>query len=140
MVALEAWYRQIPANDLHPGDPAIAVESPADVTALTLRVIEENRDSAVPPIVQFNSPAPPHLPIIEAGLGVDVGFLSVTDMNGARFTVGDPTATNTVVYDFAGNVREVPASAQVPVSRIVRGLEHLISTGELPPSLAMRSA
>ncbi|AXX27468.1 hypothetical protein APASM_0103 [Actinosynnema pretiosum subsp. pretiosum] len=55
---------------------------------------------------------------IDAGIGVEQGFVHLNGPDTYRTTVGDPNAAGTVLYDYCGNGEDVPAREEVPLATV----------------------
>ncbi len=71
-------------------------------------------------------------PALEVGLGKDKGFIGYTSRTEGGWTRGDGAADTMVDYIYLGNHSEVPASAEVPMTNVRRGLHEFLATGERP--------
>ncbi|WFE22638.1 Imm1 family immunity protein [Solwaraspora sp. WMMD937] len=129
MVALEVWFDQVPENDFGPGDPAIIVDNLASLDKLIEHVLTVTAGRQVPAVVQANILGASGLPIIEAGISHDRGFISYTDRSGGFYSIGDTSRSGDAVYDYMGNEHVVPASAEIPLSEVRQWLAEFIATG-----------
>lgn len=102
---LEAWY------DVEADDPAILTTA-AEVDALLDRMVSDSLAFDVPPLVELS------FADVVAYVGVDAkrqrGFITYNDTISAT---DDPDSTP-VEYDYMGNVREIPAYAEIPLSDV----------------------
>lgn len=136
---LEIWYDQEPANDLGPGDPPIIVNTTAELDAFVDRLLDETRDHAVPSMIQVAVVGGPEWHAMEVGVGQERGFVTYHAIDDGGVTLGDPTRTGWVVYDYMANATEIDASAEIPVELVRQGLrEYLESDGAKPTSLPWR--
>ena len=71
-------------------------------------------------------------PALEVGLGKEKGFIGYTSRTEGGWTVGDGAADTMVDYIYMGNHSEVPASVEVPMSTVRRGLHEFLVTGGRP--------
>ncbi|WP_326550516.1 Imm1 family immunity protein [Micromonospora sp. NBC_01813] len=135
MVALEVWFDQVPENDFGPGDPAIIVGDLTDLDKLIEHVLTATADRQIPSVVQANILGMPGLPVIEAGMSRDRGFISYTDRSGGFYSAGDTSRSGDSIYDYMGNEHIVPASAEIPLSEVRQWLADFVTTGG--PSVAV---
>jgi hypothetical protein len=130
MVALEVWFDQVPDNDFGPGDPAIIVDNLTDLERLIEHVLTVTAGRQIPSVVQANILGAAGLPIIEAGVSHDRGFISYTDRSGGFYSIGNTSCGGDVTYDYMGNEHIVPASAEIPLSEVRQWLADFVATGE----------
>ncbi|WP_370949244.1 Imm1 family immunity protein [Amycolatopsis sp. cg5] len=131
MVELEVWYDQEPENDLGPGAPAIVVGSVVELDELLNRVLEETKDNRLGQMVQVGIKGNGGYPVLEVGVGMELGFITYHDEIGGS-TKGEGSPDELVPYVYMGNVSEVAADAEVPMSTVRRGLHEFLTTGERP--------
>ncbi|WJK41578.1 Imm1 family immunity protein [Solwaraspora sp. WMMA2056] len=129
MVALEVWFDQVPENDFGTGDPAIIVDDLTGLDELIEHVLTVTEGRRIPSVVQANISGQDGLPIVEAGISHNRGFISYTDHNGGFYSVGDTSRSGDATYDYMGNEHVVPASAEIPLSEVRQWLADFIATG-----------
>ncbi|WJK33486.1 Imm1 family immunity protein [Solwaraspora sp. WMMA2065] len=129
MVALEVWFDQVPKNDFGPGDPVIIVDNLADLDKLIEHVLTVTAGRQVPSVVQANILGASGLPVIEAGISHDRGFISYTDRSGGFLSIGVTSGSSEATYDYMGNEHIVPDSAEIPLSKVRQWLADFIATG-----------
>lgn len=126
-MALEIWYDQRPANDFGAGDPAIVVETAEELDALVDRVLAAAVSAEVPPMIEVSVKDDFKAPVLEVGLGQERGFVHVLSKDGG-WSAGDDALTGTASYDYMGQVREVPASSEVPTAVVRECLHRFLDT------------
>jgi hypothetical protein len=62
------------------------------------------------------------------------------DRTGAYFSTGDDSLAGEVTYDYMGQARAVPASAEIPLVEVRQWLADFIRTGESSTTVRLRSA
>ena len=134
MAALEVWYDQKPENDFGPGDPAIIVRTPEELTELLDRVSTASAHQLCPSIITvYVADDPYRFPSVRAGVGAEYGYVQVNSRAGRRATLGDAAATDERVYDFQGHGEEVPVRHEVPLSTVRAVLAAYLDHGGLIP-------
>lgn len=131
MVELEFWYDQEPENDLSEGDPAIVIRTAAELDELIDRVLAETKDNRVAAMIQVGIRGNLGYPILEVGLGQEKGFLQY-HAEDAGSTKGNGSPDALAEYVYMGNLSEVPADVEVPLSTVRQGLHEFLRTGERP--------
>ncbi|WP_236793313.1 Imm1 family immunity protein [Amycolatopsis sp. GM8] len=132
---LEVWYNQRPANDLSDGDPAIYLETAEQLAAFLDHIVAASQPGPVWPVIEVSLADNPASPVIEAGLGPEHGYMIYHTSNDSGLSQGDPTRPGVATYDYMGNMREIPASAEVPVTQIRDGLREFLQDGRKPTTL-----
>ncbi|KDN23139.1 Imm1 family immunity protein [Amycolatopsis rifamycinica] len=130
MVALDIWYDQTPKDD--EGNVVIRVNTAAELDELIDRIIAETADNVAPPMIQVALSGVKRSPALEVGLGKEKGFIGYTSRTEGGWTVGDGDPDALVDYIYMGNHSEVPASAEVPISTVRRGLHEFLVAGTRP--------
>lgn len=130
MVELEVWYDQAPDNDYSDGDPALIVRTAAEFNALIDRVLAETRGHRCPPMIEVSIKGR-QLPVLEVGLGQERGFITFHSNEGGT-TKGEGDPELYVEYVQGGNLSEVPASVEVDIHLVRRGLLEFLESGERP--------
>jgi hypothetical protein len=138
VVALEVWFDQAPDNDFGPGDPATIVASVDELEAMIAHVLAATATYEVPAMVQANLVDSAGYPVVEAGIGPQRGFIGLMDRTGAYYSVGDVTLRGEVTYDYMGQVRGVPASAEIPLAEVRQWLVDFIATGRPSATVPLR--
>ncbi|EWM17779.1 hypothetical protein KUTG_08083 [Kutzneria sp. 744] len=112
-MALEAWYD--PDDD----DP-IRITSAADADALLDRMAADGAGFAVPPLAEL-SRHDDEWAVAYVGVNVATGrgIMTHSDATGSAMTIGGDAA-GAVAYDYMGNVRELPGSAEIPLADLRR--------------------
>lgn len=119
MATLMIWYDQEPENELGVGDSAVLVSTTEELLAFIDRVSALAADQPCPSVVEVSVADDPYsFPIVEAGIGVDRGFVRVNGADALRATQGDSDATGMVRYDLQGQEALVPASTEVPLDAV----------------------
>jgi hypothetical protein len=134
-VKLEVWYNQRPANDLSEGDPAIYLETAEQLAAFLDHIEAASQPGPVWPVIEVSLADDPASPVIEAGLGPEHGYMIYHASNDSGLSQGDPSRPGVVTYDYMGNQREIPASAEVAVAQIRDGLREFLEDGRKPTTL-----
>jgi hypothetical protein len=132
VVALEVWYDQTPENELSEGAPAIIVTTPAELDQLIDRILRETADHVSPAMIQVALSGVERSPVLEVGLGKEKGFIGFTSREDAGMSRGDGSPDVVVEYIYGGNVSEIPASAEVPMGEVRRGVHEFMATGQQP--------
>ncbi|MDQ3406525.1 MAG: Imm1 family immunity protein [Actinomycetota bacterium] len=136
MVNLEIWYDQESENDLGPGDPAILVQTVAELDSFVDRVLGETKDHLVPPMIQVALAGVRRSPVLEVGLGQQKGFIGYSSRDEKGWSQGDSALSGTVSYVYAGNSSQVPATAEIPIESVRQGLVEFLETGRGPSVVA----
>jgi Immunity protein Imm1 len=134
VVTLEVWYNQEPENDYSEGGPAILVSTADEMDALIDRVQADTKGAAVPSMLECSVSGDPRSGTFYVGVGQEKGFLMFVLPEAAQ-TMGDPTLTGLVVYDYMGHVRKIPASYEVGMDVVREGVREVVSTGRQPVKL-----
>ncbi|MFD9896501.1 Imm1 family immunity protein [Amycolatopsis sp. NPDC059027] len=132
MVTLEVWYDQEPENDFGPGDPALVVSTPAELDELIDRILAETAEHVAPPMIQVAIAGVKRSPVLEVGLGQDKGFIGYISRTEGGATHGDGDPNTLVDYIYMSNHSQVPASTEVPMDTVRRGLREFLATGKRP--------
>ncbi|SHF13031.1 Imm1 family immunity protein [Streptoalloteichus hindustanus] len=124
MVALEAWY------DADEG--AVLIRTSDDLDSLLDRMVRD-ADAPVPPMAELFYRGSDGWAIAQAGIRATAGrgFFAYADPDGSVMTC-DSGAAGSVEYDYMGNVREVPASAEAPIAEGRRAAHEFLRTGSRP--------
>ncbi|WP_410640456.1 Imm1 family immunity protein [Amycolatopsis sp. lyj-346] len=130
MVALDIWYDQTPKDD--EGNVVICVNTAAELDELIDRIIAETADHAAPSMIQVALSGVKRSPALEVGLGKQKGFIGYSSRTEGGWTVGDGDPNAVVDYVYMGNHSEVPASVEVPMSTVRRGLHEFLAAGARP--------
>ena len=134
MATLKIWYDQEPENDLGAGDPAVLVSTTEELSAFIDRVSALAADQPCPSVVEVSVADDPYsFPIVEAGIGVDRGFVRVNGADALRATQGDSDASGMVRYDLQGQEALVPASTEVPLDAVRAVLSAYLEHGGIIP-------
>ncbi len=136
MATLEVWYNQRPGDDFAAGDPAVLVTAAEELDALMDRAVAENAPGPVWPVLEISLADDPYALTVEAGLGVERGFLHFTSATEDTWSQGNLAAAGEVTYQFCGQVREVPASVEVPVAQVRHALHQVLTTSTKPEGVA----
>lgn len=132
---LEVWYNQRPANDLGDGDPAIYLDTAEQLAAFLDEIVAASQPGPVWPVIEVSLADNPASPVIEAGLGPEHGYMIYHASNGSGLSQGEPSRPGVATYDYMGNQREIPASAEVPVAQIRDGLREFLEDGRKPTTV-----
>jgi hypothetical protein len=131
VVTLEVWYNQEPDNDYAEGDPPILVSTAAELDALIAQVQADTKGLPVPSMVECSVQGDPRRGVFDMGIGQETGFVMFMTPRSAH-TVGDASLTGNVVYDYMGNVSEIPAIYEVPMVEARRAAVAFLEREELP--------
>lgn len=138
-MTMEIWYNQKPSSDLGPGDPPILVNTTAELDAFIDRFLRETKDGAIPSMIQVAIVGDHKWKGMEVGIGQEMGFVNYHAPGGGGVTMGDPTRTGWVPYDYMAHTNEIEAWAEIPVELVRQGLrEYLATNGAKPVSLPWR--
>ena len=85
----------------------------------------------VPPMIEVSVKDDFKAPVLEVGLGQEKGFIHCLSKDGG-WSAGDADLTGTAVYDYMGQVREVPASSEVPLAGVRAALQEFVTSGQRP--------
>lgn len=129
---LEVWYNQRPANDLSEDGAAIYLETAEQLVAFLDQIVAASQPGPIWPVIEVSLADDPASPVIEAGLGPEHGFMIYRASNDSGLSQGDPSQPGVAKYDYMGNPREIPASAEVPVAQIRDGLREFLEDGRKP--------
>lgn len=132
---LEVWYNQCPANDLSEGDAPIYLETAEQLTAFLDEIVAASQPGPVWPVIEVSLADDPDSPVIEAGLGPEHGYMIYHNSNDSSLSQGDPTRPGVATYDYMGNPREIPASAEVSAAQIRDGLREFLKDGGKPTTV-----
>lgn len=127
MVALDAWYE---SDD----DQPIAVRTHDDLNTLLDRMVSDRSRVAVPPLAELSGHDPDGWVIVHIGVNTDRGFISHADANGAVISTNEIDANRQVTYDYMGHLREIPASAEIPLADVRRAAHDLLDHDGARPS------
>jgi hypothetical protein len=128
---LEIWYQQDPASDYGAGEPAICLETAAELDNFLDRVLADNRDALVPPMIEVSLADHLDSPVLQVGLAPEHGFIAYLADDGG-LTRGPAGAPGMVSYDYMGNVSEVPAHAEVSIRLVRQALQEFAEHGTKP--------
>lgn len=132
MVTLEVWYDQEPENDYSEGDPAILVSTADELDVLIQRMQADGKDQPVPPMAECSVSGDSSRGVFYLGVGQEKGFVVFVTPQEAQ-TVGDPSLTGEVTYDYMAHVREIPAQYEVPLEQVRAVALAFLEREELPP-------
>ncbi|MFC6093147.1 Imm1 family immunity protein [Saccharothrix lopnurensis] len=115
-------------------DQPLVIRTRQDVEELLDHVSTASATQAVPSMIEIRRADDPWAhQVLHAGIGADHGFVRVSGDPEYRTTVGDPTATGEVVFDYMDNATEVPAREIVPLSTVRNILTAFIThDGDIP--------
>ncbi|SFB63148.1 Immunity protein Imm1 [Amycolatopsis marina] len=130
MVALAIWYDQTTKDD--EGNVVIRVSTAAELDELVNRILGETAEHDAPPMIQVVLSGVKRSPALEVGLGKEKGFIGYTSRTEGGWTIGDGDPNAVVSCIYMGNHSEVPASVEVPLATVRRGLHEFLATGERP--------
>ncbi|RSM40179.1 hypothetical protein DMA12_27550 [Amycolatopsis balhimycina DSM 5908] len=131
VVTLEVWYDQEPENDYSEGDPAILVSTADELDALIQRMQADSKDQPVPPMAECSVSGDPSCGVFYLGVGQEKGLVVFVTPVAAQ-TVGDPSLTGEVIYDYMAHVREIPAQYEVPMEQVRAAALAFLEREELP--------
>jgi hypothetical protein len=130
VVALDIWYDQTPKDD--EGNVVIRMNTAAELDALVDRITRETADHVAPPMIQVALSGVKRSPALEVGLGKEKGFIGYTSRTEGGWAFGDGDPDTLVDYIYMGNHSEVPASVEVPIFTVRRGLHEFLVAGGRP--------
>lgn len=132
---IAAWYE---GTDEEP----MTLATVEDVDRLLDRVKADGDDPTfmVPPMAQLAPVEEGMWSILQVGVNGDRGFVVHTDRSGSVITWNGASGEDEVIYDYMGHVREVPASAEVPLTDVrAAAREFLIGNGARPQGITWTS-
>jgi hypothetical protein len=128
MVAMKAWYDP---DD----DEPLVINTAIDADALIDRVLAECADHFVPPLIQLSRRDADGWAVLEVGLSGERGLVAHTDNTGAVISHGsDRDDGKTIAYDYMGNVRELPQSAEISLASVRRAVHVFVDTNGARPT------
>ncbi|HEX5401127.1 MAG TPA: Imm1 family immunity protein [Pseudonocardiaceae bacterium] len=129
MVAIEAWY------DGDADEPAI-LRTVDDLDALLDRMASDGLGFAVPPLAELTRNDDGAWVVAYIGIDAknDLGVITYSDRDGSVISSNGRTDGDVVDYDYMGHLRELPASAEIPLAEVRRAVREFIAVDSARPT------
>jgi hypothetical protein len=134
VVALEAWY------DIDDEEP-ITVRTVDDVDTLFDRMVADAADFDVPPLSELSRHDADGWVVAYVGVNPkhDRGIVTHSDATGSVISFSGLGSAGSVTYDYMGSLRELPASAEIPLDEVRQAMREFVTTnGTRPISVSWR--
>jgi hypothetical protein len=132
VVAIEAWYDG-------EADEPITIRTVEDLDALLDRMVAEALGFVVPPLAELSWQDADGWAVVYVGISAknDLGVITHSDRDGSVISSNGGDGGDAVSYDYMGNLRDLPDSAEIPLVDVRQAMREFVAAdGARPTSVA----
>lgn len=128
-MAIEAWYDG-------EADEPIVIRGVGDLDALLDRMAADGLGFAVPPLAELSRQSADGWAVLYVGIDAkhDRGVITHSDRDGSVISSNGGDQGEPVSYDYMGNLRGLPASAEIPLADVRQGVREFVIAGGARPT------
>lgn len=128
-MALEAWY------DIDDDEP-ISISTTEDMDSLLYRMASDGMSHAVPPLAEVSRHDVDGWVVAYVGISARTGrgLITHSDATDSVISFNSSGIVDVVRYDYMGHLRELPASAEIPLADVRNAVHEFVAANGARPT------